>query len=63
MPKTQWFAKESSLKHENSAYMHNISKYTYAGRLLKTSVSPFNLYRPKAIKKRISLASSRKESN
>jgi hypothetical protein len=45
LPKTQWYSKQCGQKHENSSYMHSISKYSYAGRLLKTSLSPFNPYK------------------
>lgn len=43
--KTQWFLQESTQKRSNSSYFHNISQYAYAGRLLKTSLSPLNLYK------------------
>ena len=44
LPKTQWYTKESSQKHTSSSYFHNLTDYAYAGRILKTSLSPLNLY-------------------
>lgn len=45
-PKTQWF-QEESMKKVQSSYMFKVNDFYYAGRLLKTSMSPFNLYSSK----------------
>lgn len=47
LPKTEWFATELSLKPKNSLYKFNVTEFNYAGRLLKTSLSPFNLHSSK----------------
>lgn len=46
LPKTQWF-QEESIKKVQSSYMFKVNEFHYAGRLLKTSMSPFNLYSSK----------------
>lgn len=47
LPKTQWFTDHLSTRPKNSSYMFNVSEYNYAGRLLRTSFSPFNLHKSK----------------
>ena len=44
LTKTQFFTQQTSNKIQHSAYMYKTNEYKYAGRLLKTSFSPFNLY-------------------
>ena len=47
LPKTEWFANELSLRPKDSLYKFNVTDFNYAGRVLKTSLSPFNLYSSK----------------
>lgn len=47
LPKTEWFANELSLRPKDSLYKFNVTDFNYAGRLLKTSLSPFNLHSSK----------------
>jgi hypothetical protein len=46
LPKTQWFQDER-IKKGQSSYLFKVNDFHYAGRLLKTSMSPFNLYSSK----------------
>jgi hypothetical protein len=47
LPKSQWFTDQLMARPKNSSYMFNVSEYNYAGRLLKTSFSPFHLHKSK----------------
>lgn len=47
LTKTQLYSQQTSNRIQHSAYMYKLKEFSHAGRLLKTSFSPFNLYQSK----------------